>query len=694
MTAATRDPFATVMEAIRNRGLKHHKVAARTVAERWAIQCPAHDDARPSAAVSRTHDGKVLFYCNTGCETPDIAAALGLTMGELFSDAYDYRDGERLVRTVRRKYDADGRKAFPQSGPMDAVTLYRLNEVRRAVAAGQVIYLTEGEKDAELLVSIGQEATTAPMGAANFGNVDVTPLFGAVIVAVVDRDPAGDKWALSVRSKLAGVAEVTFVTAAGELHDAGDHIAADLGPEEFEPYRFPPGNRAAREALAAAEATFTRWLGAEYDLDALRVMLATLAVERLDGDPLWLLLVSGSGNAKTETAQAAAGAGAMVISTISSEGALLSATSKRERTADATGGLLRQLEPRGVLVLKDVTTVLSMSREPRAMVLAALREVYDGRWARTVGTDGARILEWSGRIALVGAVTTAWDAAHAVIASMGDRFVLLRMDSTTGRQAAGRRAIGNTGSEAIMRTELAAAVAEVIAAMDTTVTNVTDDETDVLLAAADLVTLSRTGVEYDFRGDVINAHAPEMPTRFAKQLTQVLRGAVAVGMARADALQLAIRCARDSMPPLRLRIVDDLAAHPDSTTTDVRRRLDTPHNTVDRQLQALHLLGVITVNESDKPWRYRLTDGIESGSIKAERISRNVTMPLTKQEEAKSEALYAPTNISGNAPGAPVDLAAEQPQFCRRCYSHPVRPDATDGYCESCAATLLARGRA
>jgi hypothetical protein len=41
-------------------------------------------------------------------------------------------------------------------------------------------------------------------------------------------------------------------------------------------------------------------------------------------------------------------------------------------------------------------------------------------------------------------------------------------------------------------------------------------------------------------------HAPEMPTRFAKQLTQIIRGGVAVGMSRKRAMKLAIRCARDS----------------------------------------------------------------------------------------------------------------------------------------------------
>jgi hypothetical protein len=58
---------------------------------------------------------------------------------------------------------------------------------------------------------------------------------------------------------------------------------------------------------------------------------------------------------------------------------------------------------------------------------------------RRLGVDGGRRIPWQGRIAVVGAVTTAWDTAHAVIATMGDRFVTPRLDSTTGRRAAYRR---------------------------------------------------------------------------------------------------------------------------------------------------------------------------------------------------------------------------------------------------------------
>src|SRR5262245_10966219 len=94
--------------------------------------------------------------------------------------------------------------------------------------------------------------------------------------------------------------------------------------------------------LADAHTVFRKWLGKEYDLATLDAMLAVAASERLPGDPAWLLIISGSGNAKTETVQATSGLGAHIVSTVVSDGALLSATSRKQRTKDATGGLLRQ----------------------------------------------------------------------------------------------------------------------------------------------------------------------------------------------------------------------------------------------------------------------------------------------------------------------------------------------------------------
>jgi Domain of unknown function (DUF3854) len=378
--------------------------------------------------------------------------------------------------------------------------------------------------------------------------------------------------------------------------------------------------------------TFRKWLGDGYDSEAMTAVLSAAAVERLDGDPLWLLLISGSGNAKTEMVQPLTGAGAIMTSTIPSEGALLSGTSQRERTEDATGGLLLRLGSCGVLVIKDVTSILTNSGDHRGKVLSALREIYDGRWDRSMGVDGGRTLRWAGRIAVIGAVTTAWDRAHDVVAAMGDRFVLIRTDSgdKATRISAGRQAISNTGSEAEMRAELAQMVGGVLAGMSTDVPRPTGWGAERLLDAADLVTRARTAVDIDYRGDVVDAHAPEMPTRFAKQLGQVVRGAVALGMPRRDALQLAIRCARDSIPPLRRIIIDDVAKNPGSTASDVRKRTGKPWTTIDRQLKALHMLEVLDCDEvayGDKEekhrWLYSLADGINPDALDPDSISES-----------------------------------------------------------------------
>lgn len=380
------------------------------------------------------------------------------------------------------------------------------------------------------------------------------------------------------------------------------------------------------QLLGETHQTFQRWLGKDYDLGALDAVLATAAAEQLGGDPCWLLVVSGSGAAKTETVMPLAGIGATIVSTITGEAALLSGTAEKERAKDATGGLLRKIGARGLLVIKDFTSIISMNRDARATVLAALREVYDGRWDRDIGADGGKTLTWIGRIVVIGAVTTAWDSAHSVISTMGDRFVLVRIESKDHRRTAGLQALRNVNHEVEMRQELAAAVAKLLEQVDPAAgANLTDDEMYALLDLADIVTLARTAVERDFQGNVVQAHAPEMPTRFTKQLGQIVRGGIAIGMPRPVALSIAARCAGDSMPPMRLAVLLDVVDHPRSRTAEVVKRLQLPRKTVDRVLQELHLLGLLMVDEEpygeSVRWLYTLRDSISADALR--KLARN-----------------------------------------------------------------------
>jgi hypothetical protein len=390
------------------------------------------------------------------------------------------------------------------------------------------------------------------------------------------------------------------------------------------------------ELLDRVHDTHLEWFGKHYDLEALDAVLAAAAAEQLEGDPPWLLLVGGPGWTKTETLLPLKGAGAVVVSTLSGEAALLSGTSKRDRAKSANGGLLRGIggdgQP-GLLVIKDVTSILSMNRDTRAIILGALREVYDGSWYRDVGTDGGQRLTWEGRIVVVGAVTTQWDSHHEVIAAMGDRFTLVRLDDglkNGNRQEVARQAMRNVKREQAMRQELAEQVSGLLGYVNPAdAVDLGDRDMDILGAAADIVTQARTAVERDFNGNPAFAHALEAPTRLAKQLTQIVRGGVALGMTRSHAMLIALRVARDTMPPRRLRVLADVAEHPWSPTADVVTRLQLPRQTVDRTLIELHLLNLLKVDsirygEKDR-WIYQLAN--QGHQPLLEMFTRNVSTP-------------------------------------------------------------------
>jgi hypothetical protein len=115
-----------------------------------------------------------------------------------------------------------------------------------------------------------------------------------------------------------------------------------------------------------------------------------------------------------------------------------------------------------------------------------------------------------------------------------------------------------------------------------------------LIELANVVTWARSGVERDFNGAIVNAHALEMPTRFSKQLVQVVRGALSFGMSFEAAMKLATRCARDSLEPLRRDLLLDVATNPDSSPDEIHIRVVLPLTTVKQNLIALHVLRLLT----------------------------------------------------------------------------------------------------
>jgi hypothetical protein len=224
----------------------------------WSARCPAHDDRRASLSIASDDDGTVLVKCHAGCGTAAILSAVGLTLKDLFPSRsgtsrmnivaeYNYTDadGKLLFQVVRldpkdfrqRRPDANGKGGWIWNLKGVPRVLYRLPEVRKAVADGQTIYLCEGEKDADRLAKIGLTATTNPGGAGKWCKDYSEVLRGANVVVLPDNDEPGQAHAAKVARKLRAKATSVRIVNLPDLPPKGDEsdwLAAGGSREQLE----------------------------------------------------------------------------------------------------------------------------------------------------------------------------------------------------------------------------------------------------------------------------------------------------------------------------------------------------------------------------------------------------------------------------------------------------------------------------
>lgn len=348
---------------------------------------------------------------------------------------------------------------------------------------------------------------------------------------------------------------------------------------------------AAPSSLDEAREIFRRWLHLP-DAGALDIVLGTIAANRLDGDPVWLLLVGPPGGGKSELLNSVAQLDDAHPAGTLTEAALLSGTPKKEHDAAAKGGLLRGIGEQGIIVCKDFGSVLSMNRDARAGVLAALREVFDGSWTRHVGTDGGKTLSWSGKVGLVGGCTPTIDRHHAVMGAMGERFTLYRLPDVDSDVQA-REALRHAGRERTMRKELAEAARAAVASL-TQPRERTDEETDSLIALATFVVRARSAVERDgYSREIELVPGAEAPTRLVIVLDRLLAGLDSIGCERGQAFAIVTKAALDSIPALRLACLRALEQKGTLNTNEVAGEVRHPTSTTRRALEDLTAHGLV-----------------------------------------------------------------------------------------------------
>ena len=199
--------------------------------------CPAHKDNKASLTISKGKDGRTLLYCHAGCSTSEILAAAGLSLADLFEDDKKtswIRYVEELkggrVEAVYNYFNLSGKyvythlrlsgKEFPfgiikgdqfyfglmGKSRRDLAGIYgNYKQLIEAIKNRNTIYITEGEKDANTLISRGYAAFTCGSAGDYVPGLDKF-LKGCNVVVLADNDKPGIDSANKIAAALKGSA--------------------------------------------------------------------------------------------------------------------------------------------------------------------------------------------------------------------------------------------------------------------------------------------------------------------------------------------------------------------------------------------------------------------------------------------------------------------------------------------------------
>lgn len=219
---------------------------AKKVGNGYLASCPVpshgqgNGDKHPSLSITMLDDGNFLFKCHSGCDQhtvfstikdmgllpalpdrPDYLDSIKpmkpipLISTPVLEHEWHYTDEEGISLFIKQRFktfDSKGKtyktlRVMPDGsrvGKLGDCRLvpYKLPELRQATAAGRVVYITEGEKAADALGSLGVVATTSHAGAGGW-NDDLNQYFkDANVVVVPDNDLVGWHYAQKVTEAL------------------------------------------------------------------------------------------------------------------------------------------------------------------------------------------------------------------------------------------------------------------------------------------------------------------------------------------------------------------------------------------------------------------------------------------------------------------------------------------------------------
>ena len=355
------------------------------------------------------------------------------------------------------------------------------------------------------------------------------------------------------------------------------------------------------------ESIYRRFLHLDHDPTLLRIIYSIVLANRYDGLPIWAMLLGPAGCGKSEILMSLDGSDEIVAVSTLTPYALASAHGN-------TGGdgLLYELDQK-CLVIEDLSAVSELPKEARGMLFSFLRSAYNGEFVRQTGKGK---IVWKGKFGLLAGATPAIERTRSTEASLGERFLNVRMRvDDLDEEALLDRVDENANKKSRVKDALRTAASDFLE-------NVQFDPKKREMSKSVLVEIrglaigvakARSHVERDHYTKEISAPVErgERATRVYLQLQLLACAAYAIGADWDEVLSIMQRLALDAIPYARLKALRGVYRGA-TRLKDIAEIVNMSGPSVQRTMEDLVLLGVLGRSRSKE---YSIDDVAIAGAL-------------------------------------------------------------------------------
>lgn len=304
-----------------------------------------------------------------------------------------------------------------------------------------------------------------------------------------------------------------------------------------------------------------------------------------------------------------------------------------------------------ILLIKDLTTLLSKRLDDKLELFSQLREIWDGGYHKEFGNGKTR--DWKGKVAILACSTQAFDISQQAMTHLGERFLSYRL-ITPDRKSVAMRCLDNNSKESEMEKEMANAMYSLLKGIDwgqlSTPPELPTQHREALINLSNFSTMARSGVIRDNKNKNMITFVPaaEMPTRQIQQLDTIATGIMILrgGKFLETDMEIIFKVALDSIPLTNKMVIIEMAKADNLKTSEIATALGYPTDPIRMYLENMNVLKIcdrIKDGTTDR-WTMkpefveiiRKYEKIEAKTQEEIAVMKEITL-VANPEEAKDE---------------------------------------------------------